>query len=307
MEDAVIVSAVRTPVGSFGGDFKNVAGDELGAHAVRAALERAGISGDEVDEVVLGNVLQAGLGLNPARQAAIAAGIPQEVPSTTINKLCGSGSRRSRSPPRRSAGRRGRRRRRRHGEHDARALPVAGRALRRPHGRRRARRLDGHRRALGRLQRHPHGRHGREPRRQVRHRPRGAGRVRRRQPAEGRARDRRRGLQGRDRADRGAGQGRHPRGRYRRAPAGRHDRREAGEAASGLPRRRRHRHGGQRVRRQRRRGGARRDVGAPGPGARPARRSGRSRAMPRSASSRGSWASARCPPCARRWSGRGSS
>jgi acetyl-CoA C-acetyltransferase len=91
MEDAVIVSAVRTPVGSFGGDFKNVAATELGAHAVRAALERAGISGDEVDEVVLGCVLQAGLGQNPARQSAIAAGIPKEVPSTTINMLCGSG------------------------------------------------------------------------------------------------------------------------------------------------------------------------------------------------------------------------
>jgi acetyl-CoA C-acetyltransferase len=91
MEDAVIVSAVRTPVGSFGGDFKNVAATELGAHAVRAALERAGISGDEVDEVVLGCVLQAGLGQNPARQSAIAGGVPKEVPSTTINMLCGSG------------------------------------------------------------------------------------------------------------------------------------------------------------------------------------------------------------------------
>ncbi len=91
MEDAVIVSAVRTPVGSFGGHFKDVAATELGAHAVRAALERAGISGDEVDEVLLGCVLQAGLGQNPARQAAIGAGIPNEVPATTINMLCGSG------------------------------------------------------------------------------------------------------------------------------------------------------------------------------------------------------------------------
>jgi acetyl-CoA C-acetyltransferase len=91
MEDAVIVSAVRTPVGSFGGDFKDVPATELGAHAVRAALERAGVSGDEVEEVLLGCVLQAGLGQNPARQAAIAAGIPKEVPSTTINMLCGSG------------------------------------------------------------------------------------------------------------------------------------------------------------------------------------------------------------------------
>ncbi|MDP9135021.1 MAG: acetyl-CoA C-acetyltransferase [Actinomycetota bacterium] len=91
MEDAVIVSAVRTPVGSFAGDFKDVPATELGAHAVRAALERAGVSGDEVEEVVLGCVLQAGLGQNPARQSAITAGIPKEVPATTINMLCGSG------------------------------------------------------------------------------------------------------------------------------------------------------------------------------------------------------------------------
>jgi acetyl-CoA C-acetyltransferase len=91
MEDAVVVSAVRTPVGSFGGQFKDVAATKLGAHAVRAALERAGIAGAEVDEVVLGCVLQAGLGQNAARQAAIGAGIPKEVPATTINMVCGSG------------------------------------------------------------------------------------------------------------------------------------------------------------------------------------------------------------------------
>ena len=91
MESAVIVSAVRTPVGSFGGQFKDVPATELGTHAVRAALERVGLSGQQVDEVVLGCVLQAGLGQNAARQVAIAAGIPQEVPATTINMLCGSG------------------------------------------------------------------------------------------------------------------------------------------------------------------------------------------------------------------------
>jgi len=91
MESAVIVSAVRTPVGSFGGQFKDVSAVELGAHAVRAALERADIPGEAVDEVVLGCVLTAGLGQNPARQVAIAAGIPQEVPATTINMVCGSG------------------------------------------------------------------------------------------------------------------------------------------------------------------------------------------------------------------------
>ena len=91
MEDAVIVSAVRTPVGSFGGQFKDVPATELGAQAVRAALARAEISGEDVDEVVLGCVLTAGLGQNPARQAAIGAGIPKEVPATTINMVCGSG------------------------------------------------------------------------------------------------------------------------------------------------------------------------------------------------------------------------
>ncbi|MFZ0382629.1 MAG: acetyl-CoA C-acetyltransferase [Solirubrobacteraceae bacterium] len=91
MNQAVIVSAVRTPVGSFGGQFRHVSATELGAVAVRAALERAGVAAADVDEVILGCVLQAGLGQNPARQAAMAAGIPKEVPATTINMLCGSG------------------------------------------------------------------------------------------------------------------------------------------------------------------------------------------------------------------------
>ena len=91
MEDAVIVSAARTPVGSFGGQFKDVAATELGARAVGAALDRAELAGGDVDEVVLGCVLQAGLGQNPARQASIGAGIPNEVPATTINMVCGSG------------------------------------------------------------------------------------------------------------------------------------------------------------------------------------------------------------------------
>jgi acetyl-CoA C-acetyltransferase len=91
MEDAVIVSAVRTPVGSFGGQLKDVPATELGAHAITAALERVGIAPDQVDEVLLGCVLQAGLGQNPARQAAMLAQIPKEVPATTINMVCGSG------------------------------------------------------------------------------------------------------------------------------------------------------------------------------------------------------------------------
>ena len=90
-EEVVIISAVRTPIGTFGGALAEVPAPRLGATAIKAALERAGIGGDQVDEVILGNVLQAGLGMNPARQAAIAAGIPESVPAMTINKVCGSG------------------------------------------------------------------------------------------------------------------------------------------------------------------------------------------------------------------------
>ncbi len=91
MEDAVIVGALRTPVGTFGGQFKDVSAVELGVRAVEAVLERTGIASEQIDEVVLGCVLQAGLGQNAARQVAIGAGIPKEVPATTINMLCGSG------------------------------------------------------------------------------------------------------------------------------------------------------------------------------------------------------------------------
>ncbi|MED4730106.1 Acetyl-CoA acetyltransferase [compost metagenome] len=89
--DVVIVSAVRTPIGSFMGSLSNIPATELGAVAIKEALKRANISGDQVDEVIMGNILQAGLGQGPARQAAIKAELPHEVPSTTINKLCGSG------------------------------------------------------------------------------------------------------------------------------------------------------------------------------------------------------------------------
>ncbi|MBA2580837.1 MAG: acetyl-CoA C-acetyltransferase [Thermoleophilaceae bacterium] len=91
MEDAVIVSAVRTPTGKFGGNFKEVPAPDLGARAIEAALERAQTSPEEVDEVLLGCILQAGLGQNAARQASLGAGLPVEVPCTTINMLCGSG------------------------------------------------------------------------------------------------------------------------------------------------------------------------------------------------------------------------
>ena len=93
MREVVIVSAVRTPIGSFGGTLKDSPARTLGAIAVKAALERAGIDPASVDEVIMGNVLQGGLGQNIARQVAIDAGIPVDVPSMTINKVCGSGLR----------------------------------------------------------------------------------------------------------------------------------------------------------------------------------------------------------------------
>lgn len=89
----VIASAARTAVGSFNGSFANVPAHELGAAVIRATLERAGVEAGEVDEVILGQVLTAGAGQNPARQAAILAGIPQEATAFGINQLCGSGLR----------------------------------------------------------------------------------------------------------------------------------------------------------------------------------------------------------------------
>jgi len=89
--DIVIASAVRTPVGSFNGTFANVPAHELGAVAIKAALAKANVSADEVDEVILGQVLAAGQGQNPARQAATKAGIPRDKTALCINQVCGSG------------------------------------------------------------------------------------------------------------------------------------------------------------------------------------------------------------------------
>ena len=87
----VILSYARTPMGSFQGSLASLAATELGAAAVRAAVERAGISGENVDKVFMGNVLQAGLGQAPARQAALGAGLPRSAEAVTVNKVCGSG------------------------------------------------------------------------------------------------------------------------------------------------------------------------------------------------------------------------
>jgi acetyl-CoA C-acetyltransferase len=89
--EAVIVAAVRTAIGSFNGSLKNISAPELGAAVIKDALKQAGVKPEQVDEIIMGNVLQTGLGQNPARQAAIKAGIPESASSMTINKVCGSG------------------------------------------------------------------------------------------------------------------------------------------------------------------------------------------------------------------------
>lgn len=89
--DAVIVSAVRTAIGSFNGSLAAVPATELGSVVIQSAIDRSGVAAHEVDEIIMGNVYQAGLGQNPARQAAVKAGLPESIPAMTINKVCGSG------------------------------------------------------------------------------------------------------------------------------------------------------------------------------------------------------------------------
>src|SRR6476620_6467313 len=91
MTDTLILSGVRTPIGKYLGALSDVPAPQLGAVAIREALKRAGAPPDRIDEVIVGNVLQAGLGQNPARQAALKAGLPDSVAAFTVNKVCGSG------------------------------------------------------------------------------------------------------------------------------------------------------------------------------------------------------------------------
>jgi acetyl-CoA C-acetyltransferase len=91
LDDAVILSACRTPIGSFGGVFKDLTASDLGAVAIGEAIARSGIAAKDVGDVMMGCVLQAGAGMNVARQAALKAGVPVEVPAETINRVCGSG------------------------------------------------------------------------------------------------------------------------------------------------------------------------------------------------------------------------
>src|SRR6266699_5154758 len=91
MKDSVIISAVRTPIGKFQGGLKSMSAPQLGALVVKTAVERAGIAREQIDEVIMGNVVSAGLGQNPARQAALRGGLLPDVAAMTINKVCGSG------------------------------------------------------------------------------------------------------------------------------------------------------------------------------------------------------------------------
>src|SRR3954452_23086484 len=91
MAGSVILAGARTPIGKLSGAFASFAATDLGAFAIKAALERAGVAPDQVDYVFMGQVIQAGAGQMTARQAAVAAGIPMTVPSTTVNKVCLSG------------------------------------------------------------------------------------------------------------------------------------------------------------------------------------------------------------------------
>jgi acetyl-CoA C-acetyltransferase len=91
MNDVVIVAAARTALGTFGGSLANIPASTLGATVIKALLERSGLQPDQIDEVIMGQVLQAGVGQNPARQASIEAGLPDSTPAMTINKVCGSG------------------------------------------------------------------------------------------------------------------------------------------------------------------------------------------------------------------------
>ena len=90
MDEAVIISACRTAVGKYGKTLSGIKATDLGAHCVKEAVRRAGIEASDVQECIMGNVLSAGLGQNPARQAAVGAGLPVEIGSFTVNAVCGS-------------------------------------------------------------------------------------------------------------------------------------------------------------------------------------------------------------------------
>ena len=200
MDDIVIVSAARTPVGSFSGALGTLSAHELGTVALRAAFERAGVEAGDVDEVILGQVLAAGEGPEsrpPGRARRRVARCQDRVrhqPGVRLRPARG-GARRTADPHRRKC----HRGRRRHGEHEhLAALGVSARGA--EDGRRRVHRHDAEGRPVGRVPRLPHGQHGGERRQQVPDHPRAAGSVRARLAAEGQCGAEGRPVQGRDRA-----------------------------------------------------------------------------------------------------------
>ena len=270
MPGSVIVSSARTPIGRLSGALSSLSAADLGGHAIKAALARGGVSPDQVDYVYVGQVIQAGSGQMPARQAAVKGGISLDVPSIGLNKACLSGiDAVYLADLMIQAG-------------DADVVVAAGmesmtRApyllkdarVRIPHGRRRAARLDARRRSGVRPRGHPHGReHRARRRRRTVASPRDAmddlaakSHERGRERGEGRALHR-------DRADRDPpAQGRPDRRRSRRGHPARHHHRVPRRSAARLRRRRQH-HRRQRVADLRRRRGRRRDVEGQGRGAR---------------------------------------
>ena len=162
--DVVITAAKRTPVGSFLGAFASTPAHELGRTAIVAALEQAGVAPEEVSEVILGQVLTAAQGQNPARQASMAAGVPKEVPAWGVNQVCGSGLRAvALASQAIQTGDAQHRRRRRPGEHEP-FRPRPESARRHQDGRARADRHDDQGRPDRRLQRLSYGHHRRESR-----------------------------------------------------------------------------------------------------------------------------------------------
>ena len=210
MAGSVILAGARTPIGKLSGALAGFSAAELGGFAIKAALERAGLTGEQVDYVFMGQVLQAGAGQIAARQAAVNAGIPMTVPATTINKVCLSGLNAIHLADQMIQAGRGRhRRRRRHGVHDPGALPPPRGPGRLPHRRPEGRRLDDVRRPLLRLRPGRHGRRHREVRRLRRPGPRAAGRAGRQVPRAGRPGRQGRAVRQRDRQGRDpAAQGR---------------------------------------------------------------------------------------------------
>ena len=232
--EIVIASAKRTAVGSFNGAFANTPAHDLGAAAIKAAIEAAQVDAAEVDEVILGQILSTAQGQNPARQAAMKAGVPQEKTAFGINQVCGSGLRAVALGLQQIV------------NGDASIIVAGGQESMSlaPHaahlragvenGRHEVRRHDAEGRPDRRLPRLPHGQHRRERRRQVADQPRGPGPLRDGFAEQGRGGAEGRQVQGRDRSLHHLDpQGRRRRRRRRVHPPG-HDLRSARQAASGL-------------------------------------------------------------------------